>query len=721
MSVRNRLKGGEGRREVPSSKRAVERFPVLLGCVTGFTGCAVALAWADDSPASTVCAEASAATCVVGDTVLYAPVFFSQYNPVTALDMVQRVPGFSIDSGDNVRGFGGAAGNVLIDGQRPSTKSTDIFQTLSRISADSVERIELIRGGTGGLDVGGKAVVVNVVLKADASAKPTAPWSFDLIKRRPNGWLRPQGEISYSSSIGRTKFTLGADAFGFGTRFGGDEQITRFFGDDEMRHRDGVYKEQGGGVNFKMERQLANDDTARFNFESRIDRSNEEKTEIRHLAAGGPDIALFAFPFKDFSFEAGGDFEHGFTENFDIKLIALHRLEFQKFDSEFELLPAIGDSDRSIFSSDQTIGETIGRAEFGWKGWSKHAFQFGGEFARNFIDSKAELLVDDGIGGLTPVDIAGANTRVTELRGETFINDSWGLASKLTLDLGFALELSRIAQSGDNANSRFFKYPKPSATLTYTPTDKTQWRFSGVRKVNQLSFGQFVSSVNFDDEDVDFGNPELRPQRTWEFEAAYERRFGKIGVVELMGFFDYIQDVEDLLPIGGIVEVPGNIGDGRIYGGTIKVTAPFDWLGLKNSRVESSVTQRDSSVTDPVTGFDREISFTPNRTYEAEFRQDFPAKKLSWGFDVRGRSEQLSFGLDELSRFTLTPEYNVYVETTVIKGVKARFAIRDITNVNDTRDRTVFQNSRALNVPLFREVRGVRNGGAFRLTLSGAL
>ena len=45
--------------------------------------------------------------------------FFAAQNPNSAVDMVGRLPGFSLDTGASVRGFEGAAGNVLIDGQRP--------------------------------------------------------------------------------------------------------------------------------------------------------------------------------------------------------------------------------------------------------------------------------------------------------------------------------------------------------------------------------------------------------------------------------------------------------------------------------------------------------------------------------------------------------------------------------------------------------------------------
>src|ERR1700709_1877323 len=46
------------------------------------------------------------------------PADFSSLAPNTAMDMVMRLPGFSFDTGAQVRGFAGAAGNVLIDGDR---------------------------------------------------------------------------------------------------------------------------------------------------------------------------------------------------------------------------------------------------------------------------------------------------------------------------------------------------------------------------------------------------------------------------------------------------------------------------------------------------------------------------------------------------------------------------------------------------------------------------
>src|SRR3546814_9939515 len=84
--------------------------------------------------------------------------------------MVLRVPGFTIVESDaDVRGYAGATGNVLFDGARPTSKRADTSALLKRIPAHAVERIELIHAGAPGIDMGGYAVLANVVRRSEAS------------------------------------------------------------------------------------------------------------------------------------------------------------------------------------------------------------------------------------------------------------------------------------------------------------------------------------------------------------------------------------------------------------------------------------------------------------------------------------------------------------------------------------------------------------------------
>ena len=83
--------------------------------------------------------------------------------------MIGRLPGFTFDDGNTARGFAGTAGNVLIYGGRPTSKTDDLQSILNCIPASDVERIELIRGGAPGIDMQGQIVVARVIRKKGSS------------------------------------------------------------------------------------------------------------------------------------------------------------------------------------------------------------------------------------------------------------------------------------------------------------------------------------------------------------------------------------------------------------------------------------------------------------------------------------------------------------------------------------------------------------------------
>ncbi|MFN3607632.1 MAG: TonB-dependent receptor plug domain-containing protein, partial [Hyphomonas sp.] len=112
------------------------------------------------------------------DRSIYAPADFAQYGPVTALDMVRRIPGFAIQSDDSGnRGFGQARGNVLINGQRVSAKSNGAETALGRIAVARVVRVEVLDGTQ--LDIPGlSGKVVNVI--TDGVGTTDGTWRYKI-------------------------------------------------------------------------------------------------------------------------------------------------------------------------------------------------------------------------------------------------------------------------------------------------------------------------------------------------------------------------------------------------------------------------------------------------------------------------------------------------------------------------------------------------------------
>ena len=146
---------------------------------------------------------AVAAPSAPASVTAYPPAYFAAASPTTALDMIDRLPGFSFDRGGGVRGFGGGAGNVLIDGARPASKDDGLDDALKRIPASSVLRIDLIRGGAPGIDMQGKTIIANVILRTDRGAKLLLAASTT---RSYYGRLEGVGRIEGSIQKGATSY-----------------------------------------------------------------------------------------------------------------------------------------------------------------------------------------------------------------------------------------------------------------------------------------------------------------------------------------------------------------------------------------------------------------------------------------------------------------------------------------------------------------------------------
>ena len=91
--------------------------------------------------------------CADGRTTVYQAAFFAQFAPRTALDIAKRVPGFTLDLGAtqtnqgqvDVRGFAGTAGNVVINGARPSSKAETLDVTLAQSRPSRCSGSSLVR------------------------------------------------------------------------------------------------------------------------------------------------------------------------------------------------------------------------------------------------------------------------------------------------------------------------------------------------------------------------------------------------------------------------------------------------------------------------------------------------------------------------------------------------------------------------------------------------
>src|SRR4030095_12710433 len=98
------------------------------------------------------------------------------------------------------------------------------------------------------------------------------------------------------------------------------------------------------------------------------------------------------------------------------------------------------------------------------------------------------------------------------------------------------------------------------------------------RDVSQLDFTDFVSRASLSDDIIEGGNPDLRPQTSWQAEVAADLRFGGPGALTLTSFHQGISDTVDLVTLGPPdmrFDAPGNIGEARVWGMQVSLTLPL--------------------------------------------------------------------------------------------------------------------------------------------------
>ncbi|PHR60564.1 MAG: hypothetical protein COA47_07315 [Robiginitomaculum sp.] len=654
--------------------------------------------------------------------VAYPPTFFEVYNPVTAFDMVRQVPGFSIEEGDNARGFGGTAGNVLIDGERPSTKSTSLSSVLRRIAIERVDRIELVRGSVAGMDMRGQTRVVNVVLLTGSNSSQTT-WDITFTSEAKNVFF-PTGEIVQTFKAWGADITLGLERNGHTAR----NLTTR-----ERSNATGALSEQFDERNqrhfqkwqpyFSLARKFPNGDTLNLNAKYWNWTWRRNKTsEI--TVPGGSELVFDRFDFARADNagdggEIGGDFEHKLGDNRSIKFIFLQTNRLNEFDDIFETFDTNGFNNATRILSSEATNESILRSVFNWERDAKNSFEASIEGAYNWLKAGLDVSQDTGSGFQTIV-LPVANTKVEEKRAEAAFSWIAKPLSNWTFETGMKYEISEISQSGDASNSQEFRFLKPSMDITWDRNERDQLRVGFRREVGQLNFQDFATSVNVTDNQTNVGNVELRPDTTWKVDFEFERKYGEKGVLILSGNHRWISDVRDQVPINLQFDAPGNIGSGKTWQVRAEARIPTDRIGLKDGILTLEGGFGDSSVTDPLTGLSRVQSFRVDDFFSIDFRQELTDWKMAWGFDYFKRSAfQAAFLFTQQTQSMGHGNLNIFAETTRWKGVTIKLSVDNVFNVQFQRDRTRFNGPRNLGLVSFSEVRRINRGQVFRINLRG--
>ena len=540
-------------------------------------------------------AQAALATTPVpasSGLVDYPPAYFEAAHPSTAREMLDRIPGFTFDGGESVRGYEGAAGNVLVDGQRPAAKTDTLDAILRRIPTSSVAHIEIIRGGASGVDMQGRSVLANVVLRKEAARKFQV---ISLATYQPGkGRITPQMRIVGSGGGNGRKWEF--------SLFGGS-YVDGSYGDGPTLKSNA----QGTPIQTGRSQSHAGGQNYQFtgSYELPLAKGQLRLNGLVRQAPFDDDISNRALKPASYlerehvsndtdSSEFGLRYSRDLDSNSQMEVVVLRQAEDIQF-ADVVRSP----TDQIDFSQDSKTEEKILRGVWKQRLRTSFSWELGAEAAANTLHNRIAYIANG-----QKISLPSANVTVTESRYEAIAKAVWSPDSNWTAEADLRQELSEIASKGDTVLSKSLSYTKPRLAFKWNYGTGDQIRFRLEREVGQLKFADFTATSALKNGVITAGNPDLAPEQGWVTELTSEHQVLRRGAIVITGRHASLSDVIDRAPIfarTGVIDSPANIGSGTKDELSVNATLPLDSLGAKGVQLQSNMTWRRSRVTDPTT------------------------------------------------------------------------------------------------------------------------
>lgn len=652
----------------------------------------------------------------------YTPADFTRFAPRTALDMLNNVPGFSIDAGDTERrGLGQATGNVLINGERFTGRSTDINTELARISAANVVRIEIVDGAT--LNISGLTGQVANVVTASRGLTGSFAWRPQIRARR-TPFRGLDGEVTINGSLGETQYTLGLRNVSRRNGNAGPEIVVTPAGPILDRRDEVLFvNEDGPRISGSIRRAFGDGSLLNANAAFALFNLDVGEDGFR-TGPGQPDrTRILREREREYNYELGGDYEFGLGGG-RLKLIGVHRFEHSPYTQTLTIDYSDGrPREGQRFTQTADEAETILRGEYRWTG-GRNEWQASLEGALNRLDVENALFNLAG-SGFVPVPGTATASVVEERRAEAILTFSRPLSPTLTLQASAGAEYSQLSQTGAGGLTRQFVRPKGFVNLAWRPNADLDVSLRIERAVDQLNFFDFVASSNVSAGTANSGNVNLVPPQRWNAQIQARRNLGPWGTVTGRVYGSLITDIVDIIPIGATGQSPGNLpGNAWTYGFQLIGTVNFDPIGWRGAKIDANLQFQGSSLEDPLTGLRRQFNERMTRQLDVTLRHDIPNTPWAWGVTAFQYTQSAGFRLDQRFRFLDRPgSLGVFVEHKDVFGLTVRATVDNLLDTNESFSRTFFdgrRNATNSNV-LFREDRDRFYGPVFTLSISGTI
>ena len=670
------------------------------------------------APADSAATPAPVAAATPGKRT-YVAADFARFAPKTAYDMLAQVPSFTIRSADtSERGLGQASENVIINGERIANKSGGAVDQLKKVPAANVDRIEIVDAASLGI-AGLAGQVANVILKAATASSGQFDWEPNFRAH----FAKPEllgGSISYSGKTGPLDYTLSVKNNPGRGGFGGPILIY------DANHvlterRNEIYHSETENANMEAKLTYHGPGSSIGNMTLGYNPywSPTHIRDRRDFVTGEQRRRSTITKLDGYFLDWNGDYEFALGPG-RLKLIGLRHFEHEPLVTTQVLSFANGNpSTGTRLDRNTRIGETIGRAEYGWK-TGKNDWQLSFERAFNSLDQRGKLFNLDPDGEFRETPFPGGSGKVQELRYEATGTFSRPLTSNLDLQVAAGAEISKLERvDGDLPPRKFFR-PKGSVSLGWRPADDWDASLKLRRRVGQISFYDFLDQPNLSNDRENSGNPDLVPPQSWEIETEVGHELGRWGKTRLRSWYYRVEDIIDRIPLPNNGQGVGNLPNATRYGFESTSTTLFDPIGWTGAKLDLTLAKEWTSVRDPLTHQKREISGVLDKWGSAQIRHDIPHTPLAWSAYVQlNHYAKYYFPTEVFDSQDIPWIAGFYVEHKNVMGMTVRFTVDNVFNGRHTLDRVVYTGYRDRSPVSFFDKRNQLVGPLFNLSVKG--
>ncbi len=585
---------------------------------------------------------------------------------MTAGEVLGKLPGVEIGaSGTRARGMSRDSIRVLIDGEKQSGGTMGAF---TRMPASDIERVEVTRGSSA--EFGGSSpLTVNIVLKKGVSKASTdMKASVGLREGEHNeqfSWSESgkSGDFSWilpvSLNFSRSPVNTFLDRRYVGTIAPfSNQEVTN--GVSAMEHH---------------------------SFSPRLTwKSGRDSVTLSSMIFLGPSEKNTRTSAYDI-LNSANNFTRNAKEDGSAQTLRL-RLEGEKYYGESKLsgrvtvkniqneldISRLTSTNSNISDSTKSDENELNTAARWDQPIDLHYISMGAEYIKISRDDSQAFL------GINPGQSQFKSSSQDQV---LWLQDVWTPQDNVTVTGGLRLE-NMFLKSEGNSQEDFALLP--SVAVRWQPEEAWVFRSSlgaGMKmpKLNEITATVTRSITVNANTPLDFdsrGNPNLKPERSINFEAVAERYLAqKAGIISANVYVRATTDfTERRLALEGIrwVDRPYNEGDALHYGFELDGKINTDQWGIAGGTAKSHLTLPNARVDDARLGITRNARDTPKYVLSMGWDQSIPKWQSSMGVSLQlsGRSEtdipgeQKAFTesralLDAFWLYKLNPKFNLRV------------------------------------------------------------